>query len=67
MGHPSLWNIMRYHKGVEQPCFETLEQRTKEDSLGNTCKVQILVKEDTIEAGEDLLTPTEIPYNPLPT
>ena len=58
--------IVRYRRGEDQPWFDTLEERSKEASWGDIWKIQILVQEETLEAVEDLLTPTKIPSQ-LPT
>ena len=66
MGHLSPKYIVIYHKGSDPPKFSTLEKRTKEDTWGDTWKIQILGQGEIPESGEHLLTPTEIPSQ-IPT
>ena len=61
MGILDLKDIVRYQKGSDPPILATLEERTKEAPLGVTYKIRILVQYKSLEAGEDLLTPTKIP------
>ena len=53
---------MKYQKGSDLPIFSTLEERTEEAPWGDTWKILILGQEQCLEAGEDILTPTESPY-----
>ena len=58
--------ITRHHKVSDPPIFSTLEESTKEDPWGDTWKPKILGQDRILEAGEYLLTPTEIPSQ-IPT
>ena len=53
--------IVSYCKGVDVRRFSTLEERTKESPRGYTLKIRILDQEETLEAVEDIITPTKIP------
>ena len=64
MGKLSPKDIVIYQKGSDLPIFETLEERTKEAPWGDTCKK--LGQDKSLEVGEELLTPTERPYQ-IPT
>ena len=61
MGNPLPKDIVRYQKGLYTPRLSTLEECTKEAPWGDTCKISILVQDENIESGEDLLTPTKSP------
>ena len=54
--------IVMYHKGSYRTISATIEERNKEDPWGDTWKTKILGQDESLEAGEDLLTPTKIPY-----
>ena len=60
-GSLDLGDIMKYPKGSDLPIFATLEECTKESPWGDTWNICILGKDQWLKAGEDLLTPTEIP------
>ena len=62
MGHLDPVDITRYQKGSDPPRFDTLEERTKEDPREDTWKIRILGQDKSLDAGEDLLTPTESPF-----
>ena len=62
MGHLGPGDIVVYLKGADQSLFATLEDHIKEAFWGDTQKIGIFVQEDTLKVGEDLLTPTNIPY-----
>ena len=62
MGHIVPGDIMRYQKGAYQPQFSNLEERIKAASWGDTWEIRIWGQEETLDAGEDLATPTKIPY-----
>ena len=66
MGHLSPKDIVGYQKVSDPPRFATLEESTKESPWGDTWKIRILVQDNILDAGEDLLTPTESPYQ-IPT
>ena len=66
MGHLSPTEIVRYQKGSDPPRSSTLEERTKDDPWGDTCKIRIWGQGKILEAREDLLTLTESPYQ-IPT
>ena len=66
MGHLSPKDILRYQKGSDTPIFATLEERTKEAPWGDTWKIRILGQEKILDAEEELLTPSESPYQ-IPT
>ena len=57
---------MGYHKGSDPPIFATLEECIKEDPWGDTCKIWIWGQDNSLDAGEDLLTMIKIPYQ-IPT
>ena len=61
MGHLSPKDILRYQKGLYPPRFSTLEERTKEAPWEDTQKIRVFGQGNILEAGEDLLTPTESP------
>ena len=61
MGHLYPKDIIRYQKGPDPPIFATLEERTKEALWGDTWKTRILGQDESLEAGEDLITLTESP------
>ena len=52
---------MRYPKQTYGHRFYTLEKCIKESPWGDTWKIRIWRQEETLEAGEDILTPTNIP------
>ena len=62
MGRLSPNYIVRYQKGSDTPRFATIEEHTKDSPWGDTWKIRIWGQDKSLEAGEDLLTPTEIPY-----
>ena len=66
MGNLSPREIVIYQKGSYPPRFVTLEELTKEDLWGDTCKIRILGQYKSLEAVEDLLNPTKSP-SPIPT
>ena len=66
MGNLPPKEIVIYQKGSDPTKFATLEERTKEDPWGDTWKIRILGQDKSLEAGEDLLAPTESPYK-IPT
>ena len=66
MGHLSQKDISRYQKGSYPPRFTTLEERTKEDTWGNTRQIRILGQDKSLEVEEYLITLTESPYQ-IPT
>ena len=51
--------IVRYQKVSDAPRFTTLEEHTKESPWGGTWKIRVLGQDESLEAGEYLLTPTE--------
>ena len=59
--------IVRYQKVSDTPRFTTLEEHTKESPWGGTWKIRVLGQDKSLEAVEDLLTPTrsssQIPTN----
>ena len=62
MGHLSPWDIVRYPKGEDQPWFVTLEEYIKDAPQGDIWKIRVLFQEYTPEEGEDILNPTNSPY-----
>ena len=61
MGNLSLRDIVIYHKGLNPPRFDNLEDRTKEAPWGDTCKIRVWGQEESLEADEDLPTLTKSP------
>ena len=57
---------MKHQKGSIQHRFVTLEEHIKKAPWGDTQKIRILGQEERLEAGEELLFLTKIPYQ-LPT
>ena len=57
----SLVDTMMYLRGSYNHRFVTLDECTKEYSWENTWIIMIIVDEETLEAGEYLLTPNKIP------
>ena len=66
MGNLAPKYIVQYQKGSDPPIFSTLEERTKEDPWGDAWKIRILGQYKSLEAVEDLLTPTNSPSQ-IPT
>ena len=58
--------IVIYQKGSYKTILATIEECNKEAPLGDTCKIRVLGQGEILEAVEDLLTPTESPYQ-IPT
>ena len=54
--------IVVYQKGSYRTILATIEERNKEAPWGDTWKIRILGHVESLEAGEDLLTPTNTPY-----
>ena len=61
MGSIAPKDIIRYQKGSDQPILSNLEELTKEAPWGDTQKIRILGQDKSLEAGEELLTPTKSP------
>ena len=59
-------DIMIYQKRSDPPIFDTLEEHTKEAPWVETWNIRILGQNKSLEAGEDLLTPTRRPSK-IPT
>ena len=66
MRHPSPGYIMRYQKGSYPSIFSNLEECNKEAPWGDTWKIRIWGQYESLEAGEDLLTPADSPSQ-IPT
>ena len=66
MYHLAPKDIVRYQKVSDSPRIVNLEERTKKAPWGDTWKIRVLGQYKILEAVEDLLTPTEIPYQ-IPT
>ena len=50
-----------YTKGTYHLQFYTFKKHTKESLLGDNDKIIILGQEETLQSGEDLITPTKRP------
>ena len=66
MGHLAPKYIVRYQKGSDPPVFSTLEEHTKEAPWVDIWIIRIWGQDNILEAGEDLLTPNNIPSQ-IPT
>ena len=61
MGYLDPGYIVRCQKGSYPPIFANLERHINEATWGDTWKILILGQNESLEAGEDLLTPTKSP------
>ena len=66
MEYLSPGNIVKCHTGECQHHFSGLVDHTRESPWGDTWVIRTLGQEDTLEVGEDLITPSESPYQ-IPT
>ena len=62
MGQLPPKDTVRYQKESYPPRLTTLEEHNKDSPWVDTWKISILGQGESLEAGEDLLTPTKSPY-----
>ena len=65
-GNLSPKDIVRYQKESYTPTLSTLEERNEEAPWEETYKICILGQDESLEPGEDLISPTKSPSQ-IPT